>query len=238
MNQTTSTLKKELLQCRNNQWSAEGLLDEVQRILEQNQQERAQIAQRIQQFEDAPKNNLVLELLETDRIFHLAHIRKVCVDYRLRFLDTHYFKNEIPSEAISEIHRLERQHQTQLNGFKIMAPSKAFALKNYDDPLLFAPLGNDYYYLVHQWGDDISTLRKWKFWSFKNLLNFVLVCVAVSLFLTWLTPQTPLSRQIEMAQIIVFLFAFKTVVAVAMYGYFMLGKRFNTSIWDSPYFNH
>src|SRR5690606_13488469 len=37
------------------------------------------------------------------RIYHLSEIKKLCVQYRLRFLDASLFRNEIPYEAISEI---------------------------------------------------------------------------------------------------------------------------------------
>ncbi|MEC9195952.1 MAG: hypothetical protein VYD13_05110, partial [Bacteroidota bacterium] len=37
-------------------------------------------------------NNFDFDKLETQRIFHLNQIRKVCIDYRLRFLDLKYFK--------------------------------------------------------------------------------------------------------------------------------------------------
>ena len=43
---------------------------------------------------------------------------------------------------------------------KMMAPSKLFELENYDDPLMFVNLGNNYYYLIHKWGNDMSFFRK------------------------------------------------------------------------------
>ena len=101
-------------------------------------------------------NNFDFDKLETQRIFHLNQIRKVCIDYRLRFLDLKYFKGNIPKEGIDKITQLEKEHQTSLEGFKIMAPSVLFRLKKTDDPLLFVPLGNNYFYLVHKWGNDLS----------------------------------------------------------------------------------
>ena len=71
-------------------------------------------------------NNFDFDKLETQRIFHLNQIRKVCIDYRLRFLDLKYFKGNIPKEGIDKITQLEKEHQTSLEGFKIMAPSVLF----------------------------------------------------------------------------------------------------------------
>ena len=48
-----------------------------------------------------------------------------------------------------------------------MAPSKLFKLKNADDPLLFASLGSDYFYLIDKWGNDLSYFRKISMWPFK-----------------------------------------------------------------------
>ena len=114
-------------------------------------------------------NNFDLDKLATANIFHIDNIKNTCIDYRLRFLDLKYFKNDLPQEAFDKIARLEAVHGTTLSGFKIMAPSKLFRLKNTDDPLLFVPIGNDYFYLIHQWGDDLSPFRKLFMWPFKNI---------------------------------------------------------------------
>ena len=121
------------------------------------------------------QNNFNPELLSTKNIYHINTIEKICVDYRLRFLDSNYFKGDVPYEAILKIKTLEKEHNIALSGFKIIAPSKLFRLKNADDPLLFAPIGNGYYYLIHKWGNDMSPFRKlamWPFKTFENLLVF------------------------------------------------------------------
>lgn len=232
------TLEQELLTERSKFKSETAILEEVSNILKENEAERDHIKNALKAKASTESNDFNIDLLETDKIFHLVQIRSVCVDYRLRFLDTVYFKDGIPEEAISKIHDLEKSHRITLGGFKIMAPSKAFQLLSYDDPLLFAPIGNDYYYLVHQWGKDITPTRKWLVMPFKNLLNFILFSVVVSLLITMLTPENNLSKAVPMASIIIFLFAFKSIVAVFMYAFFMMGKNFNVAIWDRKYFNN
>ena len=96
-------------------------------------------------------NNFDLNKLSKSRIYHIDHIKKVSIDYRLRFLDIKYFKNKLPIEALKQIKKLEKEHKTKLSEFKIMAPSVLFRLEKKDDPLLFVPLGNEYYYLIHKW---------------------------------------------------------------------------------------
>ena len=145
------------------------------------------------------------------------------------------FKNEIPEEAISKIHSLEKAHQTKLSGYKIMAPSKAFNLKIYDDPLLFAPIGNDYYYLIHKWGNDLAWYKRLIVLPIKNISNFIVFCLIISLVGTYLTPSNSLSKSVEFAPIIIFLFMFKSLVGTIGYYFFMMGKNFNDVIWNREF---
>jgi len=181
-------------------------------------------------------NAFDFDLLATDKIYHLDQIKKVSIDYRLRFLDLKYFKNKLPQEALDTIQALESAHDTQLGSFKIMAPSALFRLEKTDDPLLFVPLGKDYYYLVHKWGNDLHPLRKGLMWPFKNVWNLMLAVFAFSWVLTELTPmglftQTPDSSSYWM----LLFFMFKAVASVVLYFGFALGKNFNPAIWNNRY---
>lgn len=231
----TVNLQRELLAVRKKTGTENALLAQVYKILNDNRSQ-TKIASKI------PKQNRVNEfhfdLLETQRIFHIDQIKVVCITFRLRFLDIKYFKNALPAEAVVQIDALEQTHSTELSNFKIAAPTKAFRLKNYDDPLLFVPMGNDYFYLVHQWGNEMSSLRKWLVMPFRNLGNFIVFCLMLSLIITALTPETNLSRSVPMASTIIFLFAFKSVFAVLLYGFFMRGKKFSSSMWNSVYYNN
>jgi hypothetical protein len=231
-------LEKELLSARKKFKPQAAILEDVQAIFAENDVERNQIADSLQQESETKANRLQFDLLETDKIFHLDQHKTICIDDRLRFLDSHLFKNTIPEEAISKIRLLEKGHQTKLEGFKIVAPSKAFHLLNYDDPLLFVPIGNDYYYLVHQWGEEINRLRKLLVLPVKNLWNFTLFSIIVSVLLTLLVPETKLSKSVPLASVIIFLFAFKSIFAVFAYYFFMMGKNFNSEIWQRQYYNN
>ena len=183
-------------------------------------------------------NDFNFEYVDTSRIYHLDHIKKLCIDYRLRFLDTKYFKSKFPDEAISEIRGLEDKHQTELKGFKIIAPSKLFKLENADDPVLFAPMGNDYFYLIHKWGNDLHPLRKYFMWFFKGFENLVLLTFLISLFLTFLVPDGLFGKEYSVSNfLMIFLFMFKSVAAIVIFYGFALGKNFNTAIWNSKYYN-
>ena len=229
------TLVDELLISRKKTLSEEVLLQEVYAILKQNEIDRNQIMDTLKSESSTKSNEFNFDLLETDKIFHENQIKKVCIDYRLRFLDSALFKNEIPEEAISKITALEKNHNTKLDGFKIVAPSKAFELKNYDDPLLFVPIGNNYYYLIHKWGTDLSWYRKLMVLPIRNIALFVVFCLMISLIGTYFTPTNNLSKSVSLAPVIIFLFMFKSMVGTVGYYFFMMGKNFNDVIWNRPF---
>ena len=181
-------------------------------------------------------NDFDLEKLATANIFHIDNIKNTCIDYRLRFLDLKYFKNDLPQEAFDKIARLEAVHGTTLSGFKIMAPSKLFRLKNTDDPLLFVPIGNDYFYLIHQWGDDLNPFRKLFMWPFKNIWNLMVLIMGISWIATSLTPMAIFSKTTSWSTYwMVYFFMFKAIASIVLFYGFALGKNFNPAIWNSKY---
>ena len=214
------------------------LLAEVKNILDLDDHKDESVYNKLQSQEGISQNSLNIDLLDTDRIYHVEHIKAICIDYRLRFLDSELFKGSIPYEAIMKIKALNKEHGIELSGFKIMAPSKLFKLENADDPLLFAPIGNDYYYLIHKWGNDLSPFRKLAVLPFKNFENLMMLTVLVSLIASFFVPKGLFSIETSGVQfLLIFLFMFKSVAAVVLYYGFAAGKNFNTAIWNSKYSN-
>jgi len=223
---------------RSREVSESDLLAEIKNIFDHNDRKDASIISQLQSSSGRNHNALNLDLLDTDRIFHVDHIKAICIDYRLRFLDSKLFKGSIPYEAAIKIKELEKEHKTVIEGFKIMAPSKLFKLENADDPLLFAPIGNGYYYLIHKWGNDLSPYRKLAVLPFKSFENLMILTALVSFFASFLVPKGLLSIETSGVQfLLTFLFMFKSVAAVVLYYSFAAGKNFNSVIWDSKYSN-
>ena len=231
-------LQKKLLSDRNRFVSENDLMDEIKSIFDQDDLIRTEIRQKLRTDSSTKQNVFNLDLLETDKIFHLEQIKNICVDYRLRFLDSSLFKNEIPEEAVSIIKNLEKSHNTILDGFKIMAPSKLFHLKNFDDPLLFVPIGNDYFYLVHKWGGELNPFRKLAVRPFRNLSSFFALLLVISMVLAFITPYDILGQvSPEIFRMLSFMFIFKSLAGIALYYCFWKGKNFNEAIWNSKYYN-
>ncbi|MCG2461025.1 hypothetical protein K8352_09725 [Flavobacteriaceae bacterium F89] len=215
------------------------ILQEVKEILRKTKDEEERILESL--ASPSPPKTLPtfnIDLLETQKIYHIDQIKKICIDYRLRFLDSKYFKGRIPQEALAKIGVLEKQHGFKISGFKIIAPSRLFKLEDKDDPLLFAPIGNNYFYLIHKWGDDLHPLRKLLVWPFKDMLNLVFLVLVLSYLVTLLIPQGLFSKRGSSIEFwILFFFMFKCIAAVVIFYGFALGKNFNPGIWNSKYYN-
>jgi len=231
-------IQKQLNKVRKRRISSEDILKEVQDIFTQNDKEREAISREISAKNADYVNNLRLDLLEQDRIYSLEDIKTLCVDYRLRFLDSHFFKGDIPEEAISKTRDLEKEHDCTLKGFKVVAPSKLLKLENADDPLLFAPMGNGYFYLIHKWGRDLHPFRRLLMWPYKSFENLVFMIFLLSILLTAISPISMFTKDANTQEyLMLFLFIFKGVAGMVLFYGFAKGKNFNTAIWDSKYYN-
>ena len=232
----------QLLKSRNKRKSEHLFLKEINAIFKENEHRNQNIMQRLKNTADGENisNSFNFELLESNRIFHISDIQKICIDYRLRFLSSSYFKAEIPYEAVMAIRKLENNQNTKLSGFKIIAPARLFKLENADDPLLMAPMGNDYYYLVHKWENDLHPLRKLLMWPFKQLENFIFSMFLLSLAITYLIPQGMFAhggQQTTTEFFMILFFVFKWIGGLAIFYGFKKGKNFSESIWNSKYYN-
>lgn len=177
--------------------------------------------------------------IDSNKLFHVNQIKKICIDYRLRFLELNLFKGKVPKKAYQNLEKFKADHPNLKFDLKIMAPSKLFELENYDDPLLFASLGNGYYYLIHKWGNDLSFFRKISVWPFKNLVNILTFISIISLVITAFVPGNIFYYDGKPGTqfFITFLFILKSVIAIFIYYGFSLGKNFNEFIWNRKYFN-
>ncbi|MEP3444369.1 MAG: hypothetical protein ABJN53_06215, partial [Flavobacteriaceae bacterium] len=102
------------------------LLKEVHQILVKEAVKDYNIVCQINTKHGIHENRFDFELLETKNIYHLNQIKEICINYRLRFLDSSYFKGEIPQSALTKIKQIEQSHCIEIRGFKIIAPSKLF----------------------------------------------------------------------------------------------------------------
>ena len=229
-------LQKALKKDRDRLLTSQDLKAIIKRIFDQKEASKTRIKSKLDNKNTSFVNSLIFDDLDMDKIFHIDSIEKLCINYRLRFLDTHLFKVDYPHELYSIIPELEDAHETQLENFKIMAPSKLFRLKAKEDPLLFAPIGNGYYYLVHKWGDDLKIFRRLFVWPFKNVNTLIFTSILLSLVSTAIG-SVIFNKLSDTQLFVIFIFNIKTFVFITFYLLFMMRKNFNESIWDSKYKN-
>ena len=233
-------LQRRMELLRKKEMEGQEILEEVKKILQQEESLKEDISERIfaGDWDETYSNAFDFDFLESNRIFHCSQIKKICVDYRLRFLDTKYFKGELPSEAISAVRELEGIHKIKLKGFKMLAPAKYFRLENADDPMLFAPLGNEYYYLVHKWGTDMHPLRKLLMWPLRNLENLIIFSFFFSFLMTFGIREVFFSKFRETSEFLVlFMYSFKSIIALIFFYGISLGKNFSSGNWNSKFYN-
>ena len=227
-------LFEELLSERNKEISSDELKSIVKKIWSNHDSKKDQIRISLNKKNDYKNNQLKFDKMESKNIFHKDTIKKICVRYRLRFLDSNLFKGEYPKNITRIITDLESKHDTSLSNFKIMAPSKLFKIKSPDDPILFVPIGNDYFYLVHKWGKEFNKLRKLMVLPFKNIDNLTIFSILVSIFFA-LVGKLVMPSLTSSEVFILFLFLVKGFIFIFFYMFFLTRRNFSESNWNSKY---
>lgn len=228
MNFNTVDLEKELDRLKEKD-QKQAVLSEVDSILQQAEQEDLRVSASLS---GEQKTILIDEsLLDDSRIYSYEQIKQICIKYRLRFLDSKVFKGEIPYEAIAKIKQLEREQNQTLNGFKIVAPKELFQLEDKDsDPLLFLPLKNGRYYLIHKWGGELNVFRSILAFPLRNFMSMFWFLVGVAIVFSLAVP-TPSWH--------VFLFlvvhSFIAICGITCMLVFMARENFSSTEWNSKY---
>ncbi len=227
-------IHQELLKERYKNTDSNKLREVLNKIWEENDLKALKLKDTLSTKNNNNFNSLNFDKMDSNKIFHEKTIEKICVDYRLRFLDTNYFKGEYPDDLNHIVSDIENDHNTVLKNYKIIAPSKLFKLRSPDDPLLFVPIGNGYYYLIHKWGNEMNRLRKLLVMPFKNLNNLLIFSIIISALFTAggkMIFQTMTDGEV----FTLFLFAVKSFVFIFFYLFFLVGKNFNQTIWNSRF---
>lgn len=178
--------------------------------------------------------------IKEENVFSLNQIKSVCEKFRLRLLDTKYFKGEIPVEAFQKVQELEDKTKVHFNNFYIMAPSSLFELEDaQNDPLLFVRIAEDKFYLIHKWGTDLSWTRKIICFPMRNWFSFLGTILAFSLILAFFIPAEIIKFDLRpwmLNTLLTFhIFMFTAGAIIFMGSVFQ--RNFSIAEWNSKYFN-
>ena len=237
-------IKEELEKQRKKSEAKENrLLDEAKTLLEQGKKLDEDLIQRLRSSDESKKLTR-LEEIYPENIYTIETIEKICIRYRLRFLDTKYFKPQFPYDALMKIKTIERTNGIRIEKFRIIAPGEAFNLEDVNkDPLLFAELADGRYYLLHKWGKDLSWFRRVYTWPLQNLSTFFFTLVAVCAVIVFTMPREWIVRHeslhpymfqfrmMLMMQMIIGFFFFLVFIGLAFH------RNFSSMDWKSKNFN-
>jgi hypothetical protein len=235
-------LLDELNLAENSPAGAAGVLNFVNELLENEAKHEQNILNAITLKPDSGEVALAGWFQEKS-IYSIEAIETVAVKFRLRFLESHYFKTEIPQEAISRIKTIEKQRNIKLKQFYVLAPAKHFKLSDCnDDPLLFIPLDNGKFHLIHQWGKDMRWYKKWLSFPLRNLATLVVTLLLLSVSLSALLPSSAFASGsatgfFSMGRIVFFLWLNLLIAAGVSYIWFAFHYSFSTQNWRSKFFN-
>lgn len=129
------------------------------------------------------------------RVFHISQIEKICDKYYLKFLPSCLFNGQIDEQLPFKINNFEATYGVKCVSAKsdwgkvresntfIMAPPESFDLTPIPlDPLLFYMINEEYFYLIHKRGNDLSITRMLKaLGSYQCSISLTILTVGVIL---------------------------------------------------------
>lgn len=196
-------------------------VNEIKLLLAGESSEDARILRGLSQnsqfnrIEKVRGEQLELENFENEyegKVYTIDQIEKLCVDYRLRFLQSRLYTGTYDVEVAAKIKEFARNTKSPIDEytlgrrFYMMAPGEMFALRDEKyiskaelrrqaDPAIFYQIDEKHYRLIHKWGDDFTIFRliegfRWKSWWNHQLFNTVMLApiVAALYFLCFEAP--------------------------------------------------
>ena len=247
----TINLEKRLVSKKNKNIEEQLVINEAESILAENTEADIEILKSMGLDHAIQKSESIKRTyhgLDQSRIFSEKEIQSICLAYKLRFLDIGTYKGNIDPKLPSKIKEFETIYKTAGNRYvnlqycKIVAPMESFVLKDRPvDPLLFYPIGNGFFYLIHKWGNDISAIRllsglknrNYWTWYFSSLLMYWTPAALLTLFVFNAHPAVYLA--FFAGSIVHFLFARFCDYKDTRYTY--LESLVSKSVWNSNYKN-
>ena len=158
---------------------------------------------------------LELENLENEyegKVYKIEQIEKLCVDYRLRFLQSKYYTGSYDIEVAAKIKEFAKSTHSPIDEYTLgrrffmMAPQEMFELRDEKyiskaelrrqaDPAIFYQIDEKHFRLIHKWGEDFTIFRliegfRWKSWWSHQWFNTVMLTpiIAAIYFLCFESP--------------------------------------------------
>lgn len=249
--------------------SSENLLDQVQNILSDLQHEDENLlksvglSKAIDNAHELKQKSEELKVkvanIRNPRIFTEAEIKRIAINYGLRFLPSTLYKGSLPNDLAQKIKEFKAlgleqdsynyndrskmddmklyRNMYDLEAYFILAPKKSFELQEKPkDPLFFARLADGTYYLIHKWGNDLSYWRYIKALSLRNAgitFTTILCIIYFSLLILCLKDGNNFFSILDK----VLLCLIPTVILGIFVGFIIdsIKDNFSSKNWNSPF---
>lgn len=144
-------------------------LGEVKNLFFRDQLSEEQILLEIYSPNSDEFTQLDLKRLNIDRVFSKRQISNRYLLKRFKLVDSYKYQGDYSVRTILEIKNEQRRLNTELKGFHTLLPSSSF-LKLKSEPLLFAEVGPNIYYLLNN--NLMDNNRKPKF-KIQNIFHWI-----------------------------------------------------------------
>jgi hypothetical protein len=213
------------------------VLDEVHRILAESSFKDKHILDNLKQYNHS-FGLLDEESLDPNLIFKEAEIKKQCIGFRLKFLDSRHYKPEIPYEAILKIRHLNEVQKKDLQHFKVLGKSAGFKVAGNFPFLLFAQTVYGRYYLVHAWGHKLKWYQKISAFPLRNFETLLLTVLLMAFITTMSLPTTLITLDREATywcgyRIATFFHLFIFYSGITTYLLVGFNKSFSSTVWKN-----
>lgn len=126
------------------------------------------------------------EKFKKERVFHISQIESICKKYYLKFLPSYLFNGRVDKDLSIKVANFETAYNVRcdVHDTFIAAPKSSFKLKERPkDPLLFYQINDEYFYLVHKWGNDLNIFRRLLSIFSDPYISAITMLAALALFL-------------------------------------------------------
>jgi hypothetical protein len=215
------------------------LLNEAKQILQNDIVHTNKVLDNLTYYFDLKK---LIDEEDCDKsfIFSKEEIKCVAINYRLRFVDSKFYRSEFPYEAILKIKDINVVQKKEIEGFKVLAPLNSIKnLGSCDSCLLFAPTNHGNYYLIHQWGNLLKPTRGIYNWPLRQFENLFITLLVVVFIVTLCLPNSVITLNVKNLpywsgyRIATFFHLLIFSMGVTAYYTFAFSKNFSSSVWNS-----
>ncbi|PBQ32291.1 hypothetical protein CNR22_11080 [Sphingobacteriaceae bacterium] len=178
------------------------------------------------------------EDLDRSKIWSLQEIKEMATLYRLKFLESRYYKPEIPFEVTARLQNINEEFKKEIKDFYILSVPESFKKANSDNKTLVLLRTNyDNYYVMHSWGKELAKSRKLLYWPLRRFETLIITILIATLIIDLSLP----TRLITLDHKAVYWSGYRAAAffhllifnsGVTVYFTFAFARNFSSTVWN------